>query len=243
METNKIYQIDVLEGLKQIEDKSVDLVITDPFYVPKAQFDWETFDNWYWEWNKKWLMEIKRIVKDDYHMFISFSSDDMARFDLLLQECGFNITSRIVWNYRNSCKATAKDTKFAKTYEFIFHCSSGKKLNFPKKWDDKRFDVKVFAIPQSNFKDGKFHPYQKPLELWRQLIGFASDEGDLVLDCFMGGGTTALVCKELGRKYIGFDIKKEYVEIANKRLQDLEIQKTLKGGSQFLLSLKNEKRK
>jgi DNA modification methylase len=221
LELNKIYNMDVIEGLKEIPDKSIDLVITDPFYVPKAQFEWETFDKFYWDWNKQWLKEIKRIVKDDFHFLMSFSSDDMARFDLLLQELGFIIKSRIVWNYRNSAKATAKDTKWAKTYEFIFHCSSGKKLNFPEKWDDRRFDVKTFAIPQSNFKDGKFHQYQKPLGLWRELIEFASNKGDLVLDPFMGSGTTALVCQELERNFIGFDIKKEYVDIANRRIQPL----------------------
>lgn len=227
LELNKIYCIDCLDGLKKIDDKSIDLVITDPFYVPKAQFDWETFDKWYWDWNKQWLKEIKRVVKEDFHFILSFSSDDMARFDLLLQEIGFKITSRIVWNYRNSAKATAKDTKWAKTYEFIFHCSSGKKLNFPDKWDDRRFDVKTFAIPQSNFKEGKFHQYQKPLNLWRELIEFASNKEELVLDPFIGSGTTAIVCKELGRNFIGFDIRKEYVNIANKRLFEIQEQTVL----------------
>jgi site-specific DNA-methyltransferase (adenine-specific)/modification methylase len=213
--------MDCLEGLKTIPSKSIDLVITDPFYVPKAQFDWATFDRWYWDWNKQWVTEIKRVVKEDFHFILSFSSDDMARFDLLLQDVGFKVTSRIVWNYRNSCKATAQDTKFAKTYEFIFHCSSGKKLNFPKKWDDKRFDVKTFAIPQSNFKDGKFHQYQKPLALWREFIEFASNRGEIVLDPFMGSGTTALACKELERYFIGFELKEENVRVANERLEKI----------------------
>jgi len=218
LEKNKIHNIDILEGLKKIEDKTIDLVITDPFYVPKSKFKWETFDKWYWEWNKKWLLEIKRIVKDDFHFFLSFSSEDMAKFDLLLQEVGFKIKSRIVWNYRNASKGCGEG--YAKTYEFIFHCSSGKKLNFPEKWDDRRFDVKVFAVPQSNFKEGKVHQYQKPLKLWKELIEFSSKEGDLVLDPFMGGGTTAVACKELKRDFIGFDINEEYVNIATKRLDD-----------------------
>ena len=196
----------------------VDLVLTDPFYVPKSQFEWKIFDDFYWEWNKKWLLEVKKILKSSFHLFISFSSEDMAQFDLLLRELGFSIKSRIVWNYRNSCKATAKDTKFAKTYEFIFHCSSGKKLNFPKKWSDITFDVQVCAIPQSNFSEGKFHLYQKPLKLWHRLIEFASKEGDLVLDPFMGGGTSLLKARELNRKAIGIEIEEKYCEIAVRRL-------------------------
>ena len=220
IEINKIHNMDCIEGLKLMEDKSVDLVITDPFYVPKAQFEWETYDKWYWNWNKEWLSEIKRVLKDDFHLLISFSSDDMAKFEMLLKEIGFNIKSRMVWNYRNSCKAVAKNTKFAKTYEFIFHCSSGKQLNFSDKWDEKRFDVQVCAIPQSNFKEGKYHQYQKPLRLWKMLIEFASNKGDLVLDPFMGSGTTAIVCKQLKRNFVGFEIKKEYIDISNKRLNE-----------------------
>jgi len=215
---NKIYQGDCLEVLPKIASNSVDLVITDPFYVPKAQFDWEIFDKFYWEWNSKWLTEVKRIVKNDFHLFVSFSSEDMSKFETLLKEVGFNIRSRIVWNYRNSAKSTAGDTKFAKTYEFIFHCSSGKKLNFPEKWDDKRFDVQTCAIPQSNFKEGKFHQYQKPLRLWETLIAFASSEGELVLDPFMGSGTTALVAEKLARNWIGIELNKDYIKVAEKRL-------------------------
>jgi len=227
LETNKIYNMDCLEGLKQMEDKSVDLVITDPFYVPKAQFEWKVFDDFYWDWNKKWLTEIKRIVKDDFHFFVSFSSDEMYLFEQLLREVGFVIKSRIVWNYRNSCKATAGETKFAKTYEFIFHCSSGKKINFPKKWDDKRFDVQVCAIPQSNFSEGKIHPYQKPLRLWEQLIDFCSDKGDVVLDPFSGGGTTAVACKKLGRNFVGFELDKKYYEDSLNRLSETPSHETL----------------
>ena len=190
-----------------MEDNSIDLVITDPFYVPKAQFDWETFDKWYWNWNKEWLSEVKRVLKKDFHLLISFSSEDMSKFEFLLKDLKFDIKSRIVWNYRNSAKATAKNTKWAKTYEFIFHCSSGKSLNFPDEWDDKRFDVQTCAIPQSNFDEGKFHQYQKPLRLWETLISFASNENEVVLDPFMGSGTTALICKKLNRNYIGFDLK------------------------------------
>ena len=216
---NQVHCADCLEFMKEIPDKSVDLVLTDPFYVPKSNFDWKNFDDFYWDFNKKWLLEIKRILKKDFHLLISFSQLDMARFDFLLRELGFGIKSRIVWNYRNSCKAVAKNTQFAKTYEFIFHCSSGKKLNFPNKWDDKRFDVKTFAIPQSNFKDKKIHQFQKPLALWKELIEFCSNENELVLDPFLGSGTTAVACKQLKRNFIGIEISPEYCKIANERLR------------------------
>jgi DNA modification methylase len=227
IEVNQIIQGDCLEVMKSIPDKSIDLVLTDPFYVPKKNFDWKMFDEFYWDFNKKWLLEVKRILKDDFHFIFSFSSEDMARFDLLLQDLGFNIQSRMVWNYRNSAKSTAANTKWAKTYEFIFHCSSGKKLNFPEDWDDRRFDVQTIAIPQSNFNEGKVHPFQKPIKLWQMLVEFASSPADLILDPFAGSGTTAVAAKMLGRRYIGIEISSDYCEISRRRLDNTAIQAEL----------------
>ena len=76
-----------------------------------------------------------------------------------------------------------------------------------------------YLCPQK--QDGsKWHPAVFPEKLVRDHIISWSNEGDLVLDPFMGSGTTAKVARALGRKYIGFEISKEYCELANKRLQD-----------------------
>lgn len=215
----KIIQGDCLEEMKNIPDGSIDMVLTDPFYIPQTQFDWKLFDDFYWDFNKKWIQEVKRILKDDYHFLVSFASQDMYKFEGFLLEMGFDIKSRIVWNYRNSAKGTAKGTQFAKTYEFIWHCSSGKKMNFPEKWDDRRFDVQRIAIPQSNFKkDKKVHQYQKPLQLYEQLVEICSFEGETVLDPFMGSGTTGLACKNLNRNFIGIELDEKYFKIAKERL-------------------------
>lgn len=63
------------------------------------------------------------------------------------------------------------------------------------------------------------HPTQKPLKLWNILLSHFSNPNDLVLDCFMGSGTTACACKELGRNFIGIEKNPEYIDMANKRLQ------------------------
>lgn len=220
---NEIICEDCLEVMKDWPDNCVDLVLTDPFYVPKKNFEWKTFDDFYWDFNKKWLLECQRILKNNFHLFISFSSIDMFKFEGILRETGFDIKSRIVWNYRNSTKATAKDTIFAKTYDFIFHCSSGKILNFPQQWDDKRFDVKTIAIPQTNFKkEKKVHPFQKPMELVKMLVEFGSCKSEIVFDPFCGSGTTCKAAQELGRRYIGIDISEKYCEIARQRLEAVD---------------------
>ena len=63
------------------------------------------------------------------------------------------------------------------------------------------------------------HPTEKPLNLIKHFVEIHSNPNDLVLDCFMGSGTTAVACKQLGRNFIGCDNNKEYVDIANKRLE------------------------
>jgi site-specific DNA-methyltransferase (adenine-specific) len=107
-------------------------------------------------------------------------------------------------------------------------------LELPEKYkvkienvDLKRFGVlfnktdvcdDVWLTPKSEKKrDG--HPTQKPVKLFERIITASSNKGDVVLDCFIGSGTTAIACKRLGRKFIGFEINQEFVNIANKRLQ------------------------
>ena len=78
----------------------------------------------------------------------------------------------------------------------------------------------TIAIPQSNFKDGKFHEFQKPRELLERIIEIGSKPGDLVYDPFMGSGTTAIAAQNLGRRWIGSELKKEHVETIIRRTGD-----------------------
>jgi len=96
---------------------------------------------------------------------------------------------------------------------------------FKKEYEDKRrvfrpkknyTDVWTFNITSSSEKT--YHPTQKPIALIRRIIQTSSKEGDVVLDCFMGSGTTAVASKQLNRNFIGFEINKKYIDVANKRL-------------------------
>ena len=230
METNKIYQGDCLELIKSIEDESVDLIFNDPWYYPNNQKTRNAFeDDTFWRITEMWLNECRRVLKRSGHMFISFSSQKMAKFEFLIAKLNLPLQSRIVWHYRNAGGRCADKCRWGKTYEMIYHISFGAKLNFPEKWGDERFDVWTIAIPQSNFKDKKVHEFQKPLKLLERIISIGSKEGDLVLDCFMGSGTTAIVCKHLKRKFIGFEIDKKYCDIANERLKQEIIKTTTVG--------------
>lgn len=203
-------------------DKSVDLVIADPwYYVDNAKIKNAFQDEVFWNITKCWVREVLRICKG--HIFITFSSQTMAKFEYLLADLYTPIKSRIVWHYRNAGGRCADTRAFGKTYEMIYHIGNGDKLNFPKEWGDERFDVWHFAIPQANFKDKKVHEFQKPLALIKRLVEMGSAKGDLVLDPFVGSGTTAVAAKQLGRDYIGIELNPEYVKIAEERLAKTQL--------------------
>ncbi len=221
MKENKIYLEDCRKTIASFPDESIDLVFADPFYVPANQFNWELYEKFYWEFNEEWLRLLLPKVKKSGHIFISFSSEDMARFETLLKRLGYLIKSRIIWHYRNAGGRCAGKNKFGKTYEMVYHISFGADLNFPKKWDDKRFDVWTIAIPQSNFKEGKIHQFQKPVKLLERIISIGSREGDLVYDPFCGSGTTGYVAQSLGRRWIMSEISEETHQKAKKRIDEL----------------------
>lgn len=214
----QIFNEDCRETIKRFEDGSIDMVFADPFYVMPNSFDWQLFDQFYWGFNREWLTALKPKVKSTGHIFISFSSEDMARFEHLLKELGYTIKSRIVWHYRNAGGRCRGNDRFGKTYEFIFHCSFGADLNFPEKWDDKRFDVWTIAIPQSNFKEGKIHEFQKPVELLERIISIGSREGDLIYDPFCGSGTTGFVAEKMKRQWVMSELNLVTQEKAMRRV-------------------------
>lgn len=72
------------------------------------------------------------------------------------------------------------------------------------------------------------HPTQKPVEVIEKLITDSTKEGDLVLDCFMGSGTTAVAAKKLNRNFIGYEIQEKYIEIAKRRLKQVDLELTFK---------------
>ena len=65
------------------------------------------------------------------------------------------------------------------------------------------------------------HVTPKPLEMIKNIIKHSSNKGDIVLDCFMGSGTTAVACKELGRNFIGIEKEQEYIDLSTKRINDI----------------------
>ena len=327
METNKIYNMDCLEGMKQLGDKSVDLIVTDPPYFEimvsdhtgkKYDWDkqWDSFED-YLNWCRLWLKEFKRILKSNGSIYIFQDDKICAYMQIELDKIGLNLENNITWvkpnnmtikgwnkfrcyppiterilfyskesrnsNLENDCYAEnvkiftpiieymieqkrkikeyfnfKTDNEFNEyvnkitdtrsvvsrhyftysqwvfpTKEIYTRLQSINNEVFKKEYEvfKKEYEVKRRTFnPPKNYTDvwtfnitssqeNTQHPTQKPIKLIRRIINVSSKEGDLILDAFMGSGTTALACKHLNRNFIGFETDKEYCEIAKERLQ------------------------
>jgi len=214
LELNKIYCMDCLEGLKLIPDNSVDLIVTDPPYginyhsghykAGNPHKVIENDDTLFIPIDELW-----RVLKPSGAMFI-FYSHKVPLIDK-------RVKNTIIW-VKNNWTAGDLNGDFGNQYESIaFLPKEGFKIR-GKRWSN------VWNFNRIS-PDKLKHPTQKPTSIIRRIIKSASDEGDLIIDSFMGSGTTALVSKELNRNFIGFEINQEYVDIANKRLSQKNLLK------------------
>jgi DNA modification methylase len=118
----------------------------------------------------------------------------------------------IIWNKLNKGFGDIA-SRYHHTYEPFIYISKGS----PTNWYGETNDIDVW-ITKGGYKND-FHPTQKPLDIISKMIKNSTKENDMVLDCFLGSGTTAVACKQLNRNYIGIEISEKYCEIARQRLR------------------------
>ena len=221
MELNKIYNEDCIEGMKNISDNSIDLIVTDPPYLVKYKtgrrkdkshkFTKEILNDDNEQLLKDYIKECHRIMKDDTAMYMFCSSNKVDFFKQELDQY-FTIKNMIIW-VKNSHTAGDLQSAFGRKYEIVFLVNKGRsKFNGTRLtdvWEFKRVAGK-----------GQLHQNQKPVEMIEQCIEKHSNENDVVFDGFMGSGTTAIACINTNRNYIGFELDEEYYEISIKRINN-----------------------
>jgi DNA modification methylase len=227
LELNKVYNMDCIEGMKKIQDKSIDLIITSPPYEDISGAGYTAnkkdilFMKLYSEFLDELFKEYHRILKDTGQIFFNVKSkthDSCLRtvhwIEFLETFSKFQIKSYIIWKYAGSFDSTVK--RFHLDYEIIYHLSKSNDIYLNDKCGIPDPLSSVWYIPH-NIKN-RLHPTQMPEAVVERILRICSKEGDLILDSFMGSGTTAIVCKKMGRYFIGFELMEEYVKVSEDRL-------------------------
>jgi len=208
-----IYHGDCREILPLIPDKSIDLVLTDPPYGVHHKKQGEPYmagDNIN---QLPFVLPIfYRLIREDGGLFI-FSSTEYLRDALFAFQTYFRMHNLIIWD-KVIPLYPHHTSHFKLQYEPILYGSRG--LFYLKK--DRCSDVIQCSIERGN---NRVHPTQKPVDLVKKLIESTVDNKQLILDPFLGSGTTAYCAKKLNRKCIGIEIEEKYCEIAANRCRQM----------------------
>ena len=256
---------DSIEIMKNMNKSTVDLIFADEPYNIGKDFG-NNKDTWkstkeYIEWNKTWIKEAMRILKDNGTMYLMTSTQYMPYIDIFIQE-NYHIVSRIIWNYDSSGVQSKK--YFGSLYEPILMITKSKKAKYtfnhedimveaktgakrklidyratpPRPYNTKKVPGNVWNFNRVRYKMKEYenHPTQKPEALLERIILASSNKNELVFDPFGGSFTTSAVAQKLGRKSISIDLNPEYYKIGIRRVG---IANEYKGES----LVKNKKRK
>ncbi len=179
--------------------------------------EWDIFDGDkdYLDFMKKWLDELPRILKPNANVVIFLARKYRSVIGNYL-EYKHNIRWRneLIWVKTNPVPHLRK-VQFASGTEHAIWLSNGKNTFNYKEGHSPNYFISSICMG----KERTEHPTQKSISLIQWILKYLSNEGDLVLDPFMGSGTTAVASKILNRNFIGFEISEEYVKIANERLK------------------------
>lgn len=229
----KIFNADCFVKLKELEDSSIDFILTDPPYnlskysTGNMKFEWRSdINNDLAEWDKKNFdpAELKdeflRILKPTGNIFAFCSYNLIGRWHEIFDPV-FDTFQFFVWHKTNPVPKFRK-AGFLNSCELIVCMwNKGHTWNFGKQNEMHNFFECPICMGPERLKNPK-HPTQKPVKLLKHLISIASNKGDVILDPFMGVGSTGVAALEMGRKFIGIEIDKEYFEAAKKRLSRIQ---------------------
>jgi DNA modification methylase len=243
---NVIHQGDTLEILKQYPDNSIDLVFADPPYNLDKEYgvyEDELDDKKYISWCNEWLEEYVRILKPTGSLFVlNLPRWSMCHAEYLNKRLYFQ--NWIAWDALSEPRGKLMPahygllfyTKHPTNFTFNYHqvgtldarkyCLRASCIKKRKEEgiDDKDYlnDIWWDIHRIKHQRDRDYHPCQLPDALMERIILLSTNEGDVVLDTFIGTGTTAIVAAKHGRNYVGIDIDEQYVKITKEKLNQLK---------------------
>lgn len=226
--TIRVYNNNAIELLKDIPSNSIDLIVTDPPYKVTSRGDnGNTGGMLKKAINKKgkvfkynnvkvtdYASELYRVLKNDKHCYVMCNNKNLIDMLNVFTSNGFNFCKSLIWEKGN--KITGLFYMSCFEYVLFFYKGRGVKINNCSTPD-------LLHIPNKKLKDknGKnLHDTEKPVKLMETLISNSSKENDIILDPFIGIGATPIACKNLNRRFIGYEIDPNYFSIAKERVRN-----------------------
>ena len=221
--------------LKKVKAKSIDMIFADPPYnlsgkthltvksgrpVPGNKGDWDMIDD-YEKFTAEWMAGCIRVLKDNGTIWISGTLHSHPTVGVMLKKLEMWIVNDIVW-FKPNATPLLQTTRLAPSIELIWLAAKSKKYYFDydlaKKINGGKQMRNMWQINAQRHKTK--HPTEKPEILLERIISIGSKKGDRILDPYMGSGTTGVVAKALGRKFLGIENDKEYFVNAQERIKN-----------------------
>ncbi|MCE5304380.1 site-specific DNA-methyltransferase [bacterium] len=246
LEFNKVYNMDCIEGMKNIPNNSIDLVITDPPFAIDFKAKRNNYNRTesrvmegyneiskvdYSNFTAQWMKEVYRVLKNSGSMYVFSGWNNLKDILIAIDDLGFITVNHIIWKYQFG--VVTKRKFVSSHYHCLYVCKNDDERKFfpysrhRKEEEDKdggslHYQDKedVWTIKREYWTGDKKTPTKLPQELIKKILMYSSEEGDVVLDPFLGSGQVAVVSKMMKRQFIGFEIINEYYEFAKKRLDD-----------------------
>lgn len=226
MKDIELFNDDCMNVLPTIPDESVDLIVSDiPYNIgcvgggknpnrPTGILTYENaqkgkmFDHNTIKFNE-YLPELYRVLKQKTHAYLMINARNLAELQTEAEKVGFKFQQLLVWHKNNATPSKW----YLNQCEFILMLRKG-----GERYINDMGYTNVLRTP--NIIGNKLHPTQKPTMLMQTMVSQSSNEGDIVLDPFMGSGSTGIASKILNRKFIGIEIDKKYFDIAENRIKN-----------------------
>jgi len=221
--------------LKNIDEKSIDQIFADPPYnvsgkthlttksgrpVQGYKGEWDIVED-YEKFTIEWLSECLRVLKDDGTIWISGTLHNHPTIGVALKKLGMWIINDIVW-FKPNATPLLQANRLVPSVELIWFAAKSKKYHFDydlaKQMNGGKQMRNLWQIPAQRHKTD--HPTEKPEILIGRIVSLGSKKDDLVLDPFMGSGTTGVIAKRLGRRFLGIEADKTHFETAKERIKN-----------------------
>ena len=220
---------DYRDFLQSLGKNSVDLVLTDPPYAVSRKTGFSSVKNGvqrfavsmdFGEWDHQQIdlavlaQETYRVLRRGGTAIVWYDLWKTSHLYDIMEDAGFKMLRLIVWNKTNPVPLNSRCTYLSNSREMAVVGVKGGSPTFNNSYDSGDY---TYPIPRHGGK--RIHPTQKPLELFRELVRKHSNPGDLVIDPFLGSGTTAVAALQEGRAFAGCDIDESYTQAAKTRMR------------------------